>query len=146
MSTSIQSQLSSMQAYTAKVQAEQSRQTMGTDKLDKQAFLRLLTEQLKNQDPLKPMDNMQFLQQQAALSQVEELQNLSKVMSNSNSLNQASSMIGKTVTVTNPDNTEETLTGVVTAANMSSTGASIEMNGTAFPISLITRVENTPAQ
>jgi len=33
-------------------------------------FLRLLTAQLQNQDPTKPVDNMQYVQQMASFSQV----------------------------------------------------------------------------
>lgn len=38
--------------------------------LDQSDFLRLLTTQLKNQDPTKPIDNLQYVQQMAMFSQV----------------------------------------------------------------------------
>lgn len=38
--------------------------------LDQGDFLRLLTAQLKNQDPTKPVDNMQYVQQMAMFSQL----------------------------------------------------------------------------
>lgn len=40
---------------------------------DYQMFLKLLTAQIKNQDPLSPMDATQFVQQTATFSQVEQL-------------------------------------------------------------------------
>jgi len=45
-----------------------------SDKLDEQyqQFLTLLTAQISNQDPLKPMDSTQFVSQLAQLSQVEQ--------------------------------------------------------------------------
>ena len=39
-------------------------------------FLRLLTVQLANQDPLSPLDNSQFIAQMAQFSSVESLGNL----------------------------------------------------------------------
>lgn len=40
--------------------------------VDYNNFLKLLTAQIQNQDPLKPMDSTQFVQQLAQLSQVEQ--------------------------------------------------------------------------
>jgi flagellar basal-body rod modification protein FlgD len=45
---------------------------------DYQTFLKLLTAQLKNQDPLSPMDATQFVTQLATFSQVEQLVNANK--------------------------------------------------------------------
>ncbi len=38
--------------------------------LDQADFLSLLTAQLKNQDPTKPMDNLEYVQQMAMFSQL----------------------------------------------------------------------------
>lgn len=43
-------------------------------------FLRLMTEQLKNQDPLKPLDNAQFLGQLAQFSTVQGIENMQQAM------------------------------------------------------------------
>lgn len=40
---------------------------------DKEAFLKLLVAQIKNQDPLNPADGVQFLTQLAQFSQLEQL-------------------------------------------------------------------------
>jgi flagellar basal-body rod modification protein FlgD len=45
--------------------------------LDKDAFLRLLTAQLANQDPLSPVDNQAFIAQLAQFSSVEQLHEVS---------------------------------------------------------------------
>lgn len=44
--------------------------------LDKEAFLQLLVTQLKNQDPLSPMDNTEFVAQLAQFSSLEQLSNM----------------------------------------------------------------------
>lgn len=48
---------------------------------DYQTFLKLLTAQLKNQDPLAPMDATQFVTQLATFSQVEQLVSANKGLS-----------------------------------------------------------------
>jgi len=48
--------------------------------LDKMAFLKLLTVQLANQDPLDPMDSAGMAEQQASFAQVEQLMNLNEKM------------------------------------------------------------------
>jgi len=68
-------------------------------------FLKLLTTQMQNQDPLDPMDSSQYTQQLVQYSQVEQSikQNstLSSILASlgNATLTQASSMIGKTVEV-----------------------------------------------
>jgi len=50
--------------------------------LDKMAFLKLLTVQLANQDPLNPMDSTGMAEQQALFAQVEQLINLNESINN----------------------------------------------------------------
>lgn len=73
------------------------------DLTDKTVFINLMMTQMKNQDPLDPMDNQQFLSQLAQLTTVEELRNantnLESLALYSSSMNnaQAVSLIGKTI-------------------------------------------------
>jgi flagellar basal-body rod modification protein FlgD len=75
----------------------------GAQALGQNAFLNLLTTQLKYQDPLKPMDNTQFVSQLAQFSQLEQLTSLNTTMttmgSNFSTLNnnQVVNLIGKNV-------------------------------------------------
>ena len=68
-------------------------------------FLRLLTTQLRNQDPLNPMDNAQMTSQLAQMSTVSGIEKLNSTMNSlvesfgANQSMQAASMIGKSVLV-----------------------------------------------
>ncbi|AEA33307.1 flagellar hook assembly protein FlgD [Hippea maritima] len=48
--------------------------------IDKEGFLKLLVAQLRYQDPLNPMNNDQFIQENTMFSQLEQLMNMSKSM------------------------------------------------------------------
>ena len=140
-SIDVNNTLTNMQNFTEQLEFERSKERYGSTTMDKHSFLRLLTEQLKHQDPLKPMDNFQFIQQQAAFTQIEELQNLTSAITSAQSLQQASSLIGKVVTLTNPDNPDESIKGTVTAAHIEKNGAAVEVNGVLYPIETISRIE-----
>ncbi|MDR0454144.1 MAG: flagellar hook assembly protein FlgD [Deferribacteraceae bacterium] len=56
----------------------QQKRAVGKDTLDQQDFLNLLITQMKNQDPLNPMDNAQFTQQTTSFSQLEQMINTNK--------------------------------------------------------------------
>ncbi|MGA7594635.1 MAG: flagellar hook assembly protein FlgD [Gallionella sp.] len=81
-------------------------------------FLQLLVTQMKNQDPLNPMDNAQVTSQMAQLSTVTGIDNLNTTLqalsnsltSNSNQSMQAAAMIGHGVLV--PGNTINLASGV----------------------------------
>ena len=103
MSTSITNQLTNMQNATNQTQSYQTK-TTGTTELGQDAFLMLMIEQLKAQDPLEPMDNSAFLEQQAMFTQVSEIQKLNKNLSASNNMMQACALIGKEVAIQDPNN------------------------------------------
>ena len=75
----------------------------GSRAMGKDEFLRLLTSQLQNQDPLKPMDNEQFVSQLAQFSSLEQMQNMNASLSSNILINQsvnnqlAANMIGRQI-------------------------------------------------
>lgn len=88
-----------------------------SSELDKDDFLKLLTTQLKNQDPMNPMEDTQFISQMAQFSSLEQMLNIqnkvddvAKALSG-NSSTQAMMYLGTTVTAKNGQG--DTVTGLV---------------------------------
>jgi flagellar basal-body rod modification protein FlgD len=77
--------------------------TTASKESPKETFMKLLVAQLEHQNPLSPMDNMQFTQQLAQFTSLEQLQsmnaNLSALMQAQTTTNglQAATLIGKHV-------------------------------------------------
>jgi flagellar basal-body rod modification protein FlgD len=68
--------------------------------LDFQSLLQIILTQLTSQDPLKPMDNFQFVSQLAQFSQLQQAQSLNDTVTNllsAQAATQATSLLGKTV-------------------------------------------------
>ena len=73
MTSAIGSPNSAGAAQGAASNPSASPQTNGTDNLaNEQTFLQLLVAQLKNQDPLSPADGLQFVEQLAQFSSLEQ--------------------------------------------------------------------------
>lgn len=138
--TNIQSELNAMLSATAQNRYKEQQSNGPTQELDGDAFLYLMMEQLKNQDPTNPMDNSEMLSQQAQFTQVQELQNLSESISQNNMIVQATSLVGKTVTVIDPNDTTKTITGTVESANFTSSAATVVIDGVEYPLGLVAAV------
>jgi flagellar basal-body rod modification protein FlgD len=88
--------------------------------VSQQDFLRILLTQLNFQDPLKPLDNEQFVAQLAQFTTLEQTQELTTGMNNLLSIQastQSVGLIGKTIDVTTSGGA---VTGNVTAINFAS--------------------------
>jgi len=55
------------------------------NQLDKDAFLKLLTTQLRYQDPLSPMEDKEFITQMASFNSLEQMQDVNKNVQSMNS-------------------------------------------------------------
>ncbi len=97
----VNNDLSSM--YLSTLDAIRSR--TNKKKIDKQAFLMLLVTELKNQNPLEPLDNKDLIAQLTQLTSLEQISNMTKSVTDfvNSSLAmqkaQAASMVGKDVVV-----------------------------------------------
>ncbi len=112
-------------------------------------FLRLVTEQLKHQDPLEPMSNENFIAQMAQFSTLEETSKINKGIDNlANAVigNHSFDLLGKEVTYTvGTFEGAAPMRGTVTAINMQNGSMSLEINGHQVEPSQIMRVE-TPVR
>lgn len=100
------------------VQQQASATTLGGQQMGSNDFLKLLTTELQNQDPMKPMDDTQSVAQLAQFSALSSTQELNKSFQNFQSnfgVMQASGLIGKKVTVVSTDATgnSSNITGTV---------------------------------
>jgi flagellar basal-body rod modification protein FlgD len=76
--------------------------------LGKDDFLKLLVTQLRNQDPMNPVEDRDFMAQMAQFSSVEQLANMSTAierMSTASQATQSVALIGRTITWKRDDDT-----------------------------------------
>ncbi|HYE12799.1 MAG TPA: flagellar hook capping FlgD N-terminal domain-containing protein [Patescibacteria group bacterium] len=110
-----------------------------SDNLDKDAFLNLLVTQLRNQNPLEPMDNTEFISQMAQFSALEQAQNTNKTIK----ADSAYGMVGKLVKSTYVDDeTDETkqIVGEVTMARIEGDNIYVKVGDTEVLYEDITEV------
>lgn len=106
--------------------------TLGAQgKMGQQDFLQLLIAQLKNQDPLKPTDDKEFIGQVAQFNQLEQMQELNKTMTGLGSalaLSQASNLLGRQVVAQTADGATQ---GIVTGVTLGASGVQVQIGGKA---------------
>lgn len=92
-----------------------------------QDFLKVLLTQLSYQDPLKPMDNQEFMAQIAQFTSVEQTQQLNtkiETLINNQAALQSVGLIGRVVDATTASGT---LTGTVTALSLQGSSPSLSV-------------------
>lgn len=77
--------------------------------MDKNAFLRILTAELTNQDPMNTKDSTAYVSQLAQFSSLEQMANLNSTMS----FNAAGNLVGKTVALNSYDDWGHQYGGIV---------------------------------
>ncbi|MBA1230765.1 flagellar hook assembly protein FlgD [Pseudomonas viridiflava] len=103
--------------------------TDSTSTLGKDSFLQLLVTQMKNQNPLDPQDNTEFVAQLAQFSSVESLQNLTKTVDSIAGSNQstqalqASSLVGRSVIIDAGSTSVDTAKGMIGTVAVPATSA-----------------------
>ena len=116
-----------------------------TENLAEDAFMQLLLAQLKNQDPLKPMDNTEFISQLAQFNSLNETMAMNKNIGEllvAQSISQGSSLIGKTVTAHLP--TGEDINGEVSSLQIMGDNVSLTVDGVSIPLDAVHTVTETP--
>lgn len=96
--------------------AQKAAVSQKSEALGKEEFLKLLITQLKQQDPLSPVQNTEFIAQMAQLTSLEELQELNKNLSQLVAIQQqnqeredliyAAGLLGREVEARNPQTYE----------------------------------------
>lgn len=92
-------------------------------------FLKLLVTQLKNQDPMNPMENAELTSQLAQMSTVEGISKLNTTlseMSRTSQMTQGASLVGHSV-LAEGDNLELTDSGAVGGINLDSMADSVQV-------------------
>jgi len=109
--------------------------------LDKEAFLKLLVAQLRNQDPSKPMDSSEFMAQTTQLSTMEQLTALTKTSQESFALQMrmaAASLVGRQVTYA--DESGATVTGAVTSVSYAGSVPTVTVGGKVVALDAVSSV------
>lgn len=124
----------------------------GNSDLDKGAFMKLLVTQLKNQDPLEPTNNEEFVAQLANFSSLEQMEQLNEnvismvLLNQSNALmdqlTSSSALIGQNVRYDEPS-IGTSLSGVVTSVKVTDGAAILNIDGNDIPLTNVTEVLGT---
>ena len=158
--SSVNNEIMSMQNQTTWNTANSATQTT-TSTSDKDMFLNLMLQQMKNQDPTQPMENQEWLSQLAQYSSLEQmtemnegLQNLADALASLSSgvaqnsgISQTLSLIGKEVDIIpDPDKPDEVITGTVTEATFDGGEGKIKVNGKYYSIAYVQNVREPGAE
>jgi len=106
--------------------------SQATGNLGKDDFLKLLVGQLRNQNPLEPVKDQEFMGQMAAFSTLEQVTNLSASNERLNqtvAASQSIALIGHQVSYLKPDGTSAE--GLVEHVSFSDEGFTLTINGEA---------------
>jgi len=134
-------------AAQAAAQPKQNGEISGAleNDLNRDAFLRLLMEQIRNQDPLDPMDNSAMVAQLAQFSALEQMNNvntgiqaLTQSLQQSLSFMSGASLIGRTVTWFDSEGPQR---GAVDAVTLNDGAVQLRVDGQVVPLNAVSVVE-----
>lgn len=112
------------------------------NQLGKQEFLQLLVAQLRNQDPLRPMEDREFIAQLAQLTTMETLQQMQSTLESmlgAQLLGHAMGLIGRNVTAMRPGG--ETVNGVVQGVRLEGADVLLDLGSTSIYLSEVHEVQ-----
>ena len=159
--SSVTNEITAMQNQTAFYKLQDSKNATSNkiqDKNDSNMFLTLMLQQLQNQDPTEPTDNTEWLSQLAQYSSLEQMTQMNEGLSNcmkymssiyndmtiNSEINQTLSLIGKEVTLKDPDDPAGTnkITGKVTEASFEDGTGKIKVGDKYYSIAYILSVKD----
>ncbi len=124
---------------TTTTETDYSGKNRNTGEMGKDQFLKLLVTQLKYQDPMKPVDDKEFISQMAQFSSLEQMQNLNT----SFSAMRAFSLMGKEIAADFKDaetGEHQFVSGVVEKVRMEKGKVFVQVGEREVPIDDITEV------
>lgn len=157
--TTVSSEITNMQNQTAVNNMETQKRNGGTTSAnDSNMFLQLMLQQLKNQDPTEPTSNTEWLSQLAQYSSLEQMTQMNEGFTNcmnymqalysdigtNAEITQTLSLIGKEITVKDPEDKSGTkkITGTVTEASFEDGTGKVKINDTYYSIANIVSVRD----
>jgi flagellar basal-body rod modification protein FlgD len=118
-----------------------SESTPTQTEMDKDLFLKLMVAQLRNQDPMNPMDSTEFLAQSAQFTTVEKLSEVAEFTAQTYAAQMAfgaSTLAGKEVTYVDAEGAEAT--GTVDSVRFGATGPMLTIGDTEVSINSVVGV------
>lgn len=109
--------------------------------LNQDAFMSLLLAQLQNQDPMKPMEDTEFIAQLAQFNSLNELTQINgtlEKLSSTMALSDGSALMGKTVTGLSSEGL--TVTGLVSGLRLFNNQVLLDLDGQTLPLDAVTEV------
>ena len=137
-STPANQALNFLNPETPTVTSDTGKQTLNVDD-----FLKLITVQLTNQDPLKPMEDTQFISQMANFTSLEQMKTLSanfSAFSGAQQIVSAQNLLGRTVTIATEGGN---VVGPVTGVKIEGGAPLLLVNGGTFDPADVTNVTTT---
>ncbi len=162
--TAVSSEITNLQNQTAWSNAaannsanSTSNKTNGMEN-DSNMFLTLMLQQLKNQDPTQPTDNTEWLSQLAQYSSLEQMTQMNEGLTDcmnyiqamyadmgaNSEINQTLALIGKEVTLQDPDDKSgiKKITGTVSEASFEDGTGKVKVDGKYYSIANIVSVRD----
>ncbi len=129
-----------------------SSQRAASPELGQQDFLKIMVEQMRNQNPLEPQDNSQFFNQIAQFQQLDAMTQISEAISTLvevSGLANSSALIGRHVPAEVPQRPDpetgfprpdQTVSGIVERVTFDESGSVLHVNGLAIPASTVVEI------
>lgn len=159
--TVVNTEITNMQSQTAynKLATEKNSTNSTSSTNDSNMFLTLMLQQLQNQDPTQPTDNTEWLAQLAQYSSLEQMTQMNEGLTScmdyikalysdmaaNSEITQTLSLIGKEVSVKDPDDEtgKKTITGTVSEASFEDGTGKVKINDKYYSIANIVSVRDT---